>query len=165
MLVHDRLQRVDDPLLLLLVGADLLDAHAVADAGKVRGEQPGEHAITEVALDDAEVALVPLGGERQLDHDLIPVAALQAPCLGDEQVAVEHLHHSVGGLVLTSARGVDGDDRSFVLHPIAHDGGGAVIAVAVEADTLEILQPVLRVARPDHALGRGVHVEGGDDQV
>lgn len=115
-LPHDRLKGVDDAGLLLAAVLHLLDTAGIILL-EVGGDEPGEHAITEVGFDDHGIDVLQL---REL-HDVLEggvgVAVGVGPEGGEVEEAVEHLDDHHGGLVRASAGGVDSHDSPSVGNP------------------------------------------------
>ena len=137
-LAHDGLQGVDDAGLLLFAVLHLLDMAGVV-AGEVGADEPGEHAVTEVGLDDHAVDLLFPG---QLDdglEGLLGVAVRVGPDGRQVEEAVEHLQHHYGGLVGAPAGRVDGHDGPGVRDPRAGQERGGMIPVAVQTDAGQVI--------------------------
>ena len=164
MLIHNRLQGVDDALFLLDRMAYLFDSAGV-DPGHHRTEQFGEHTVTKVLFHQHLIDLLGLSDVRQLLQHVSPIATLQTTRIGDVQVAIEDLNDRVGGLVSTPTRGVNGHHGARISDPVAYNGHWAVVAVSVEADAGQVLVGQGIVSSPNKLLWGQLHVAVHDNQL
>lgn len=109
-LVHDRLQRLDDAEFLHAVGADILDLTEVAHSPQVGLQERGEHPLPEVGFDLDVVHAVAPCVLRDAEEDSVIVATLGPHNAEHEDEPVEDRCDGPGGLVSASAGRVDEHD-------------------------------------------------------
>jgi hypothetical protein len=117
MLVHDRLQRVDDSFFLLHAVLDLLHRDGM-DLAHHGFEELHEHPVAEVGLNQYPVDLLPLGNLAQFCQRLVRVAAQKSAAFQQEQLAIQDFDHGIRGFGLSPPGRVNGHHRSGIGNPL-----------------------------------------------
>ena len=109
MLVHHRLQRINDTGLFLLAVLDLFDMTRVY-LGQHRFQQFREHTITKVRFDHHTVDL--MGGcfSPECVERLFGIASRKSPPETLKRYSMQNLNNGIGRFVVASPGRVDGHD-------------------------------------------------------